>query len=104
MITLPALVKVDRGDHEGLLQILLRDDQSWKEAQEFAKQFISKYEMNLIRKIDGPDAWLWHVTCQGSTFIFSYDDFPCETVIFADTKNDEVALKALFTAITQERI
>lgn len=90
------LTRVDRGDHEGFIQVLLSEEQSWEEAQNYAKQIILEYGMTVIRKIDGPDAWLWYVEYNGSTLIIGYDDYPSETVIFANTKNDEKTLKEFF--------
>lgn len=96
---IPVFEKVDRGDHEGLLQILLYDDQSWEEAQEYAQRLILKHDMKVIREINGPDAWLWYVKYKGNTLIIGYDDHPCETIIYADTKKDEEGLKTLGTAL-----
>lgn len=96
---IPIFEKVSGGDHEGLLQILLYEDQSWEGAQEYAQQLISRHGMKLIRKFDGPDAWIWYIEYKGSTLIIQYDDFPAETIIFADKKEDEEGLKTLGTAL-----
>jgi hypothetical protein len=96
---IPIFEKVDRGDHAGFLQILLYEDQSWEEAQEYAQQLVLKHDMKLISKINGPETWQWYVKYKGNTLIIGYDDYACETIICADTKKDEEGLKALGTVL-----
>ena len=62
--------------------------------------------MNLIRKGERPDAWLWFVGYKGCTLSFAYNDFLKKLVIVANNMTDEAALKELGTAmgITEETV
>jgi hypothetical protein len=82
------------GQHEGRLEILFSEDQSYEESQAFAQQFMTAYGMTLLKRIDGPGAWLWDVRRGDNYFVFGYNDFPCETTLFAaDADSDDALLR-----------
>jgi hypothetical protein len=95
----PLLRQRDRGSHAGLQEIVFSESHYWEEAQAFANAFIEKHRMKLLNRCDGPDAWLWDVKCNEHVFVFGYDDYPCETVLFPTTLEDQEALLDLFEKI-----
>jgi hypothetical protein len=83
-----------RGSHEGRLEILFNEDHSYEEAQAFALQFMAAHDIELIKRIDGPDAWLWDVRWGDNYFVFGYNDYPCETTLYAaDAASEDGLLK-----------
>jgi len=75
------------------------EDQSWDEAQEFAKSLLATLHLAVTRRVDGPDAWVWDVNGQGGSFIMGYDDFPCETTLWSLDTGSDLALENLFAKL-----
>jgi len=99
----PALRMRNRGSHAGLLEIVFSENQSWDEAQEFATSFMAEHGMTLLHRCDGPDAWLWDVSWGRNAFVFGYDDYPCETVLFSTNLQHQDALLRLFQEVGGDR-
>lgn len=95
----PLLRERYRGVHAGLAEIVFSESQYYEEAQAFANKFIAENGMKILHRCDGPDAWLWDVTLNDNRFVFGFDDFPCETVLFPEAVKDQEALLNLFMKV-----
>jgi hypothetical protein len=92
----PYLRRRDRGSGAGRAEIVFSEEQTWEEAQEFAARIVAGLGLTVSRRLDGPDAWLWDVKGPGGVYIFGYDDFPCETSLWAAHPESDPAVERLF--------
>jgi hypothetical protein len=90
----------DRGDGSGRAEIVFSEDQSWEAAQEFAALLVVRLGLAVGWRVDGPDAWLWEVRGAGGTFLLGYDDFPCETTLWAADPGSDGDVQRLFSELT----
>jgi hypothetical protein len=97
----PFLRRRDRGDGAGRAEIVFSEDQSWDEAQRFAARLVKHLGLTVWRRLDGPYSWLWDVQGAGKSFIFGYDDFPCETTLWAASPDGDATVEVLFGALTR---
>ena len=95
----PFLQKRDRGDCAGRVEIVFSHDQSYDEAEAFAARVVEQLGLTVDRRIRGPYSWLWDVHGAGGHFVFGYDDFPCETTLWATDAESDLALLHLFGAL-----
>jgi hypothetical protein len=92
----PHMRKCDRGSREGRPEIVFSENQGWEEAQVFAEKAIEYLKLNLDRRIDGPDAWLWEVHNANGRFTFGYDDYPCETTLVASDVESDAEIESIY--------
>jgi hypothetical protein len=90
----------DRGGGSGRVEIVFSEEQGWEESQEFAARVAGQLGLAVSRRVDGPDAWLWEVQGAGGSFILGYDDFPCETTLWAADPTSNAAVERLFRELT----
>jgi hypothetical protein len=92
----PFLRRRERGTDTGRAEIVFSEEQSWEEAQAFAARMAARLALAVSRRGDGPDAWLWEVQGAGGSFVFGYDDYPCETTLWAADQGSDAAVERLF--------
>jgi hypothetical protein len=95
----PFLRRRDRGSGTGRAEIVFSEEQGWEEAQAFAARVVARLGLAVSRRVDGPDAWLWDVQGAGGSFILGYDDFPCETTLWAADPGSDAAVERLFSKL-----
>jgi hypothetical protein len=96
----PLLRRRDRGSGTGRAEIVFSEEQGWQEAREFAAQLAVRLGLVVLRRVDGPDAWVWEVWGAGGAFLLGYDDFPCETTLWAADPGSDAAVQRLFSELT----
>lgn len=95
----PFLRRRDRGSGTGRAEVVFSEEQGWEEAQQFATWVAGQLGLTVSRRVDGPDAWCWEVQGAGGSFIFGYDDFPCETTLWAADTESDAAVERLFSEL-----
>lgn len=96
----PFLHLRDRGSGAGRTEIVFCEDHGWEEAQVFACQMVERLALTVSRRVDGPDAWLWDVQSASGSFFLGYNDFPCETTLWAADPGSDAAVERLFIGLT----
>ena len=79
---------------------MFSEDQGYDEAQAFASAILAQLELAVTNRIDGPDVWIWDAQNEEGTFIIGYDDFPCETTLWAADPASDRAVTVLFARLT----
>jgi hypothetical protein len=74
VIQYPYLRKRDRGSGEGRCEIVISERETWEESQATLRHLVERLGLAIVRRIEGPDAWLWDVQSEAGTFIVGYDD------------------------------
>jgi hypothetical protein len=95
----PFLRRRDRGSGTGRAEIVFSEKQGWEEAQAFAAGVAARLGLTVSHRVDGPDAWVWDVRGAGGAFILGYDDFPCETTLWAADPESDAAVERLFREV-----
>jgi hypothetical protein len=95
-MTYPFLPRRDRGNGTGRAEVVVSEEQDWEEAQEFTAWLAARLGLTVTRRMDGPDAWFWEVRGAGGAFILGYDDYPCETTLYAADPGSDAPLERLF--------
>jgi hypothetical protein len=95
----PFLRRRERGSGVGRAEIVFSEDQGYEEAQEFAARMVGQLGLKVVRRINGPYAWLWDVWGAGGALIFGYDDYPCETTLWAADTESDAAVEQLFRGL-----
>ena len=95
----PYLRQRNRGSGAGRIEIVFSEEHGWDEAQAFAMQVTEQLGLTVSRRVDGPDAWLWDLQGAGGSFIIGYDDFPCETTLWASDPTSDTAVQRLFRIV-----
>lgn len=95
----PFLRRRDRGSGTGRLEIVFSENQEWEEAHEFAEGVAALLGLAVSRRVDGPYAWFWEVHGEGGTFILGYDDYPCETTLWAVDPGSDAIVDRLFRVL-----
>jgi hypothetical protein len=96
----PFLRRRDRGSAIGRAEIVFSEHQSWEEAQQFAARIVAQFRLTVTSRLDGPDAWVWDVQGAGGAFTFGYDDFPCETTLWAANAESDGCVERLFVELS----
>jgi len=93
----PLLRRRDYGSGSGRAEIVFSEEQGWEEVHEFAARVVARLGLAVSRQVDGPDAWFWEVQGAGGSFIFGYNDYPCETTLWAAVPESDAAVERLFS-------
>jgi hypothetical protein len=92
----PFLRRRDRGSGAGRVEIVLSEDQGYEEAEDYAGRMAASLGLTMSRRVNGPDAWFWEVQGDTGTFLIGYDDWPCETTLWAADAGSDAAVERLF--------
>ena len=103
VIQYPYLRKRDRGSGEGRCEIVISERETWEESQATLRHLVERLGLAIVRRIEGPDAWLWDVQSEAGTFIVGYDDFPCETTLYASEPRDDAAVERIFADLVRRQ-
>jgi hypothetical protein len=95
----PFLRRRNRGSGTGRAEIVFSEEQGWEEAQGFAARVTARLGLTVSRRVDGPDAWFWEVHGAAGSFILGYDDFPCETTLWAADPASDAAVERLLSGL-----
>ena len=97
----PQLRLRDRGDGTGRAEIVFDEDQNYEQAQSFADRMIETLGLTIIRRLNGPHCWMWDGHYREAAFVFGYDDFPCETTLWAANAESDRAIEELFAKLVK---
>lgn len=95
----PVLHRRTRGSAAGRAEIVFSEDHAYDEAAGFAERLVRRLGWRVVRRLDGPCGWIWDVCCDRGTFVLGYDDFPCETVLWAASPADDMQVEQLFAEL-----
>src|SRR4051812_36406883 len=98
----PFLRRRDRGSGAGRAEIVFSEDHGYGKAQLFADRGLKRCGLTVTHRMNGPSSWLWDVRGAGGEFIFSYDDFPCETTLFAASPESDPAVARLMNRLLDQ--
>src|SRR5688572_16573104 len=95
----PFLRRRDRGDGAGRAEIVFSEDHTMSEAQQLATRMAAQLGLKVTGRAEGPYCWFWDAEGEGGVFRFGYDDFPCETTLWAANPESDAAIERLFNRL-----
>jgi hypothetical protein len=92
----PFLRKRDRGSGAGRAEIVFSEEYDLGEAQLFAVRIVRLLGLTVSRRSEGPFCSVWEARGAGGEFLVGFDDFPCETTLWAADPRSDPAIEQVF--------